>query len=59
LRLNQGQARLNDVNNEEKEYQKENQKLQNSQIKLWLQGLENIRNIGALEELYINKLKLK
>ena len=59
MRLNQGQARLNDVNNEEKEYQKENQKLQNSQIKLWLQWLENIRNIGALEELYINKLKLK
>jgi outer membrane protein TolC len=57
LRLNQGQASINDVNNEEIEYQKENQKLQNAQIKLWLQWLEYIRNIGALEELYINKLK--
>jgi outer membrane protein len=52
LRLNDGQASINDVNNEEIEYQKENEKLQNSQTKLWLQWLEYVKNSGLLGKLY-------
>jgi outer membrane protein len=55
LRLSQGQASINDVNNEEIVYQKENEKWKNSEIKFWLQWLELVKSSGLLYQLYTNK----
>ena len=55
LRLSQGQASINDVNNEEIAYQKENEKWRNSEIKFWLQWLELVKSSGLLYQLYTNQ----
>ena len=51
-RFKEGKATVNDVTNEELEFQKENQKLTTRKSAMWLQWLVVLKSSGQLNKLY-------